>query len=113
MSAHERQWNFTLKRPVLLTNLRVQAVGAIGEYVTGVRGELAAHPVSASTRKIMIAGDFQAVASYERASLPAGFPIDGPAVITEPSTSLVLKQGQKAHVDQDGNLIIELPRRNA
>jgi N-methylhydantoinase A len=113
MTSHERQWNFTLKRPVMLTNLRVQAVGAIGEYVTGVRSQARTGPVVAGKRRIMMGEAFQDVPSFERSDLPLGFSVDGPAVITEPSTSLALKSGQKAHLDHEGNLVIKLARRDA
>ncbi len=108
---HQRQWNFTLKRPVIATNLRVRAIGAIGEYQTGLDTARRGAPKPTGMRKILLADAFESIPCYERADIPAGYDLAGPAVIEEPSTSLVLKAGQKARVDQDGNLIISLKRR--
>lgn len=107
-SEHERQWNFTLQRPVVVTNLRVRAVGAIGEYVTGVDTTASGEPKPTGMRRLMITDRFESVPCYERASLPQGFDLTGPAVLEEPSTSLVLKAGQTARIDRDGNLVITL-----
>lgn len=105
---HQRQWNFTLKRPVLVTNVRVRAVCAIGDYVTGRNRPASGAPQSTGCRDVLLSDAFQSIPCYERYSLPLGYELEGPAVIEEPSTSLVLKAGHKARVDEDGNLIVTL-----
>ena len=45
---------------------------------------------------------------YQRASLPAGFAAQGPAVIEEMSSTTLLAPGQEARVDGIGNLVIEI-----
>lgn len=44
---------------------------------------------------------------YERANLPAGAGIDGPAIVEEPAATTVVAPGQRLTVDGLGNLIIE------
>jgi N-methylhydantoinase A len=107
MEEHQRTWNFTLQRPVIVTNLRLRATGAIGEYETGTRataGKLA----PTGERKVMFADRFEIIPCYERSDFSVGASLQGPAVIEEPSTSLVLAAGHAACIDEDGNLIIEL-----
>ncbi len=62
----------------------------------------------ATRRRIMIGEAFEDVPCYERADLPPGTAIDGPAVIQEPSTNLIFFAGQTASVDAYGNLTVEL-----
>jgi len=46
---------------------------------------------------------------YERASLPAGTVLAGPAIVEEASSTLLVPPGAKATVDRAGNIIVELP----
>ena len=43
---------------------------------------------------------------YERASLPAGTPIRGPAILEEPSSTVVVYPGQQAEATTHGTLTI-------
>jgi N-methylhydantoinase A len=45
---------------------------------------------------------------YERADLRASASIDGPAVIEEPAATTVVYPGQRATVDEIGNIVIEM-----
>ena len=44
---------------------------------------------------------------YDRARLPVGRMIAGPAIIEDESSTTVLWPGQHGHADRSGNLIIE------
>lgn len=111
MQEHQRQWNFSLKRPVMMTNLRVRAICAIGEYVTGHNEVAGGVPRPTGMRDVMIGPAFESIPCFERYSLPAGHELAGPAVIEEPSTSMVLKAGHTARIDKDGNLIVSLKKQ--
>jgi N-methylhydantoinase A len=50
----------------------------------------------------------QALPVYQRSQLAAHATIQGPAVIEEPSSCVIFKQGQSASVDDIGNLNIHL-----
>jgi len=47
---------------------------------------------------------------YDRARLPVGHPIAGPAIIEDESSTTVLWPGQRGRADRSGNLIIEEQR---
>jgi N-methylhydantoinase A len=44
---------------------------------------------------------------YERDRLGAGAELEGPAVIEEPAASTVVFPGQRLHVDELGNVIVD------
>ena len=53
--------------------------------------------------------DYVDTAVYDRASLMAGERFDGPAVIEENESTLIVGPGATIEVDPDGNLLVELP----
>lgn len=57
-------------------------------------------------RQVYFDGGWRETAIYERAELPADQPVNGPAVIEEPSSTTVVHPGQRARVDSFGNLIL-------
>lgn len=107
---HKRQWNFTQpERPVIVVNIRLQAIGRIGTF----RGpETPAVPPGAprpvGERRIYLEGTMATMPCYQRESLVAGHRIAGPAVIQEHSSSVVLVAGDRAQVDADLNLVIQV-----
>ncbi|MGH7264192.1 MAG: hypothetical protein ACREMB_04955, partial [Candidatus Rokuibacteriota bacterium] len=44
---------------------------------------------------------------YDRARLPAGARVPGPAIVEEPDSTTVLPPGAAAEVDRWGNLLVE------
>lgn len=104
---HQRSWNFTLSRPVVVTNFRLRAVGAIGEYETGkLEPNSTLRPTG--QRAVYFIDQFETIPCYQRAHFASDSVLEGPAVIEESSTSLVLGRGQRASVDGDGNLFVEI-----
>lgn len=53
--------------------------------------------------------DFVDTTVFNRAQLRPGQNFDGPAVIEENESTLIVGPGSKIQVDEDGNLIVELP----
>jgi N-methylhydantoinase A len=47
---------------------------------------------------------------WRRTALPAGMRLQGPAIIEEKTSTIVLYPGQSAEVDPYLNIAIELPR---
>jgi len=45
---------------------------------------------------------------YERESLPAGAGIDGPALITDPESTILLPPGDRAVVNAAGHVVVEV-----
>jgi N-methylhydantoinase A len=54
------------------------------------------------------AGDFVETNVYDRAALPAGIKIDGPAIVEEAESTLVVGPNATMHADATGNLIVDL-----
>ena len=108
---HKRNWNFIKPdQPIVLVNLRVQANVASGwqglvrhadESKLGTGG-------ATPTRNVYIDGKMQALPVYQRTQLAPHATIQGPAVIEEPSSCVIFKQGQSASLDDIGNLNIHL-----
>jgi len=108
---HKRNWNFIKPdQPIVLVNLRVQANVASGWHglVRQVEAGKPGAAGSATTRHVYIDGKMQALPVYQRSQLAAHATIQGPAVIEEPSSCVIFKQGQSASVDDIGNLNIHL-----
>jgi len=63
-----------------------------------------------ATRKVYFpeAGSFVETDVYDRATLPAGLKIDGPAIVEEAESTLVVGPNATMHADATGNLIVDL-----
>ena len=70
-----------------------------------------AEPVA--TREVWSAGAWRATPIFERAALPAGLAVAGPAIIVEPNATTVVEPGWRAAVAADGSLILTRARRAA
>jgi N-methylhydantoinase A len=108
---HKRNWNFIKPdQPIVLVNLRVQANVASGWQ--GLVRHADASKLGAGgatpTRNVYIDGKMQALPVYQRSQLAPHATIQGPAVIEEPSSCVIFKQGQSASLDDIGNLNIHL-----
>jgi N-methylhydantoinase A len=45
---------------------------------------------------------------FERSELPAGFAVEGPLIVEEPSSTTLVHPGQALEVDGQGNLVIHI-----
>ncbi len=105
--AHQRLWNFTSPdRAVVVANLRLQLVAPTG-WRGGVAGEIVAQGET-GRRMVDLGSGVSELSVYKRAAMPVGARIQGPAVIEEHSSCIVLKPSQAAVVDSNLNLVIEL-----
>jgi N-methylhydantoinase A len=100
-------YNYAGQQKIELVNVRVSGFGLIdrpqipqlaaGDTVTTARGTM---------RPVYFDRAFQDTAIYDRASLPAGCRINGPAVIEEFGSTSVVFPGQTLTVDPHGILVI-------
>ncbi len=113
-ATHQREYGYDVPgRAVEIANCRLQAVGSVAKAPLreiGATGSLAA--AVTGRRKIYFGAgcgwlDAQV---YARSKLPAGISLDGPAVIEEMSSTVLLAPGQSAAVDRIGNLVINVKR---
>ncbi|HVS22579.1 MAG TPA: hydantoinase B/oxoprolinase family protein [Gammaproteobacteria bacterium] len=73
----------------------------------------AADPQPVAKREVWSAGAWRATPIFERAALPAGAAVAGPAVIAEPNATTVVEPGWRAALAADGSLILTRARRAA
>ena len=66
-----------------------------------------ASDAQAGTRQMRFSGNLVDAPVYDRARLPTGARIAGPAVLTQLDTTTVLEPGDVAEVDQHDNLIVD------
>jgi N-methylhydantoinase A len=115
-SAFERGYEtvFGRRPPVAdieIINVRVSLSAAAGSGELALDLAPAARaPRPRATRSARFASGAESIAApvYERESLGAGTRLNGPAIVEEASSTLLLPPGASAEVDPAGNILIEL-----
>ena len=109
--AHEQTYGFASTGEVVqLVNLRLKAVGLAPKPVLPA---LDARPVArpAGARTVMFAqGQWLETPVYRRAALAPGQRIEGPAVLEQLDTTILVHPGDISTTDNWGNLVIALGR---
>jgi len=107
---HEREYEFRLDSPVELVNLRVTGTVRVRKPTAQYRGATrrdmaAAHP----GERLVYWGKEGRMATVvlRRDQLPPQARLTGPAIIEEPTTTVVIPSAFSAWVDDLGNLILE------
>jgi N-methylhydantoinase A len=54
-------------------------------------------------------GEYRSTPVYDRYTLPTGLRLDGPAIVEERESTLVIGPGARLAVDAGGNLVVSLP----
>lgn len=108
-SIHKREYTYVLENPIELVNYHVVAIQRVA------KPELAKLPKAGRSVKAAVCGqrrvdfDVQGVQDtvvYDRGLLGPGHRLDGPAVVREPDTTIVVPPSHYATVDDYGNLHI-------
>ena len=110
-AAHIREYGYDATgRAVEIVNCRVRAVGLVPRApIARVPGGASLAGAIKERRAVYFEGaGWTDTPIYRRALLPAGVPIDGPAVIEEMSSTTVILPDQQARVDDYGNLVVNL-----
>lgn len=105
---HESRYGHTMDDLVQAVHLRVRAIGE-NDKPSLDRGEPRTGDLeSVNTRKAycFAVDEFVDFHVFKRGELAPGDVIEGPAVVTEPTTSLVFHSDQTAEVDEYGHIII-------
>jgi N-methylhydantoinase A len=105
---HRELYQFTLERPAEFVTWRVTATLALPSYSParwsdGDRG-------APASGRVFIDGGWHDAAIVERGSLAAGARIEGPAVVAQMDSTVLLLPGDEGRVDGYGNLHIEARR---
>jgi N-methylhydantoinase A len=93
----------------ILRGIRLTAVGTVDE-MADVALEPGAAPTPLGHRDMWAADGWQRQAPYyDFATLRPGSPIEGPAAVQSPFTTVIIRPGDVAEVMVGGDLIIEIP----
>jgi N-methylhydantoinase A len=105
---HHRRYGHTMDDPVEAVHLRVRGVGETEKpEINHMDHENSADPYIDSQEAYCFATEEMTdFAVYRRSGLDRGRTIDGPAIVREPTTTVVFHSDQRATVDEYGNLVI-------
>jgi N-methylhydantoinase A len=116
--AHERLYTYsTPESPLEIMNLRITAIAgtpAVGRVEAGLETQAGtAEPLDSEqslkgSRPVYFQGGFRDTPVYERSRLQPGMEFEGPAVIEERTTTVILHPGWSMKVDRYGNIVMEV-----
>jgi len=107
---HEREYGFRLESPVELVNLRVSGVAVVKKPWPAPAQSTAPNTRDLQgTDRMVFWGEAGRARTtvYRRNLLPIGARFRGPAVVEEPTTTIVIPSSFTALVHESGNLILE------
>jgi N-methylhydantoinase A len=92
-----------------ILNLRTSTIGRRPKFDLSSLAPDEANATSTpyGLRSVRMNGAWHDTALYDRLTLPVGTEIDGPAILTQPDTTILVEPGFKGRVDGFGNFIIE------
>jgi N-methylhydantoinase A len=103
---HERSYNFRdLDARIEITTLRLRVVGKVPDIGLPKALNGAAVPAR-SSRPIYWDGAYRDAAVYLRGDLGHGSTVEGPAIVEQEDTTVVILAGWRGAVDEIGNLIL-------
>jgi N-methylhydantoinase A len=108
-AAHHRNFGYDYRgeQKVELVNLCVSGFGVIDRpQMPRLEERPGVIPARKAVRPVYFTGAFRDTAVYDRAALPPGFALDGPAVVEEFGSTTVVFPGQHLTVDAHGILIV-------
>ncbi|WP_260291243.1 hydantoinase B/oxoprolinase family protein [Sedimenticola hydrogenitrophicus] len=117
--AHQQRFGFiSPEKPLIVEAIQVEVIGA-GEHPAlitgGVAVDSALQPLA--THPTVMNGETFETPFYAREALPAERPVQGPAVVIEPTGTIVVEPGWQATRTRDDNVVLEryqpLPERVA
>lgn len=108
--SHEREYNFRRDgAPIGLFRLNLKAIGMVPKAELAAHAPTGATPQPTSRRPVWFDADVGVdTPVYERADLPAGFSLKGPAVVEQVDSTVVIPPGTTASVDKYLNIIIRV-----
>jgi N-methylhydantoinase A len=115
-AAHLRTfgYNYAGRQKIELVNLCVSGFGVIERpELPKLAPRGGATPARKSMRPVYFDGAFRDTPVYDRAVLPPGFRLDGPAVVEEFGSTTVVFPGQTLELDAHGILIVRPARASS
>ncbi len=107
-AAHRRQFGYDYagEQKIEVVNFCISGFGAIERPDLPLLPQGMAEPAPKESRPVWFGKGFVETAIYDRVTLPAGFTLDGPAVIEEFGSTTVVFPGQSLTVQDHGIMII-------
>jgi 5-oxoprolinase (ATP-hydrolysing) len=104
---HRQRFGFTAPgKPLIVESVAVEAIDASATKLTRTEPPAGAAAKS-GTATVRTAGRDRETQLFDRAALPTGTEIDGPAIIAEDNATTIVEPDWRARVDGLGNLILE------
>jgi N-methylhydantoinase A len=107
---HRRRYGHAYEdEPIELVTIRLRARGVVAtpDLRTGRTDGSLADAVK-STREVVFEGDGRDTPVYDRAALPMGPEFEGPAIVEGAESTVVVRPGQTARVDDYGSIVVEV-----
>lgn len=107
-SRHDRQFGFSLDAPLEIANLRVIGKGRLQGVTIEERPLGDADPSGAEldSHEVYFDGTHYDTPVYDRTELRPGNAIDGPAIVTDDDSTVVVQPDHDATIDRYGNIEI-------
>ena len=106
---HEREYEFKLLGdPAEIVNFHVVGIKRVQKLSLGELPEPSESKDPLLTeRSVYINGGYGELPVYDRTLLNVGFNLEGPAILEDPTATIIVLHGQKASVDKFGNTVIK------
>jgi len=106
---HEREYEFKLPGdPAEIVNFHVVGIKRVQKLSLGELPEPSESKDPLLTeRSVYINGGYGELPVYDRTLLNVGFNLEGPAILEDPTATIIVLHGQKASVDKFGNTVIK------
>ena len=105
---HDRRFGFSLDAPLEIANLRLVGRGAVeGVTLEGQEpGDEDASGARIESHEVFFDDEYHETPLYDRSELAPGNVIDGPAIVVDDDSTVVVQPDHTAAVDEYGNLEI-------
>jgi N-methylhydantoinase A len=105
---HRRRYGFDLDSPIEIATLRVVGRGVTPDppRAPGRAGELSLEDALDRHEPVVFDGESRSTPIYDRDHLRAGHMIEGPAIVVQDDSTVVIEPGYAGAVDEYANIII-------
>jgi N-methylhydantoinase A len=115
---HRQAYGYAMEtEPLIVVNAQVSAIAALPKPPLGSttapgmdRSAGAMAHDQPGERQTWLGGRWVSASVYDRRGLPPGAAIEGPAIVEQLDTTTFLGLGDRARVDESGNLVVEVAR---
>jgi N-methylhydantoinase A len=107
LDAYRKRYSYAVPSPAEIVTFRLTAYGRVAKpELPKARSGGTLQDARTGERPVAFEGRFAPTPIYDRAALPIGAAIDGPAIVEEPGSSTIVPPGFHASVDGFGNLVL-------